>query len=220
MSLPGLIFLGLPPEIAVATNKLADLGRFSLSSVKFVRSKKVVWKLVCSLAPIALLAGFLGARLLLEIDRELVKQSLGFIMLCLVPLGFTKRDFGTVTKDVSRSRFIVGHCVYFLISVYGGALQIGSGPMLLYAIIYFFGLTILQANATSSFCWLFITISALVTFIANDAIDWPVGIAMLFGSSIGGYLGAHTAVIKGDLWTKRFFAVVISLMAVKLLFFT
>jgi len=219
LSLPGLIFLGIPPEVAVATNNLANLGRFSLSSVKFIRSKKIIWKYVYTLAPLGLLAGFLGARILLEIDRDLVRQSLGIVMLCLVPLGFTKKEFGTVAQAVSQRRFLIGHFVYFAVSIYGAALQIGSGPLVLYLVIYFFGLTILQANATSSFCWLFITISALATFIANDAIHWPVGIAMLVGSSIGGYAGTHVAVSKGDLWTKRFFAIVISIMAIRLLFF-
>jgi len=161
LSLPGLIFLGIPPEVAVATNNLANLGRFSLSSVKFIRSKKIIWKYVYTLAPLGLLAGFLGARILLEIDRDLVKQSLGIVMLCLVPLGFTKKEFGTVAQAVSQRRFLAGHFVYFAVSIYGAALLIGSGPLILYIVIYFFGLTILQANATSSFCWLFITISAL-----------------------------------------------------------
>lgn len=220
LSLPGLIFLGLPPEIAIATNKLADLGRFSLSSIKFIRAQKVVWKYVFTLAPLALSAGFLGARILLELDRTIVQQSLGIIMLCLIPLGFTKREFGTIAQEVGKERMMIGHLVYLVISIYGGSLQIGSGPLLLYAIIYFFGLTILQANATSSFCWLFITLSALATFIAEDAIHWPIGMAMLLGSSIGGYAGTHIAVLKGNLWTKRFFTIVITIMAIRLLFFT
>jgi len=220
LSLPGLIFLGLPPEIAIATNKLADLGRFTLASIKFIRAKKIVWKYIFTLAPLALLAGYLGARLLLEIDRNVVQQSLGIIMLCLIPLGFTKREFGTIAQEVSKGRTVIGHIVYLGVSIYGGSLQIGSGPLLLYVIIYFFGLTILQANATSSFCWLFITLSALATFIAEGAIDWPIGMAMLVGSSIGGYAGTHIAVLKGDLWTKRFFAVVVTIMAIRLLFFT
>jgi len=204
----------------VATNTLANLGRFSLASVRFMRSQKIIWRYVYIFAPVGLAAGFLGARILLEIDRDLVRQSLGIIMLCLVPLGFTKKEFGTVAQEVSQGKAFSGYLIYFLISVYGAALLIGSGPLLLYAVIYFFGLTILQAKATTSFSWLFITMSALVTFIANDAIHWPVGIAMLISSSIGGYIGTHIAVLKGDLWTKRIFAVVIVIMALRLLFFT
>lgn len=220
ISLPGLVMLGVPADIAIATNKLADLGRFVFASIKFVRSKKVVWKLVLSLAPLAFIGGSIGASVVLEIDRDLLRRLMGIVILCLVPLGFINKSFGVLSSTVSRFKMVIGHLVYFLISLYGGSLQVGSGPMLLYAVVYFFGLTIIQANATSSFCWLFLTISSLFTFISRGVINWPVGIAMMIGSSIGGHLGAHVAVAKGDLWTKRFLAVVICLMAVKLVFFS
>ena len=163
------------------------------------------------------MSGFVGARLLLQVERESVAPLLGICMLLLVPLLFVKRDLGIQPFKPNRIQTLTGHLLYLLGCIYGAALQVGSGPLLLYVVMWFLGLTIIQASATSSFCWMFISITSLLTFLASGMVDLSMGVSLLLGSLLGGYVGAHTAVTKGDKWTKGFFAVVIVLAALKFL---
>lgn len=218
LSIPALLFMGVPVEIAIATIKLGDLGRFSLSTYKFVRSKKVVWKYAIPLIPIALTGGLIGAKLLTLINREQLSLIIGIVILMMVSLIFLNKQIGVEQSFPKKKKIIIGYIVYFVLAIYGASIQIGSGPMVLYAIMWFFGLTIIQANATSSVAWLFITISSLVSLIFYGYVDFYIGIPLLIGSSLGGYLGASTAVKKGDKWTKKFFVIVILIMGFKILY--
>lgn len=220
LSLPGLIWLGLPADVAVATNKLGDLGRFTTAGYRFNRAGKVVWRYVWILAPLATLGGIVGARLLTLIEPRQLNTAIGVLLLLLVALMYLRRDFGAVQGPRGRLRERIGYLVYFAAAVYGAALQLGSGPLILWVVMAFFGLTVLQANATSSICWLFLTVSSLAGFVYYGLVDYRLGLALGAGSAVGGYLGSHTAIKKGEHWTKNVLAVVIVLIAVKILLAT
>ncbi|MFH4966402.1 TSUP family transporter [Gaetbulibacter sp. M235] len=63
LSIPALIFMGIPAETVFVTNKLGDLGRFSLSTFRFVKSGKAIWKYAVPFIPLAITGGLLGAKL-------------------------------------------------------------------------------------------------------------------------------------------------------------
>ena len=46
ISVPSLIFLGLPPQVAIATDRLGTLGQIFTALIKFWQAKKIVWKYV------------------------------------------------------------------------------------------------------------------------------------------------------------------------------
>ena len=85
--------------------------------------------------------------------------------------------------------------------------------------MYFFGVTIIESNATHRIPWLIGTIIALSVFMYNGIVNYSSGIALCLGMAIGGYLGAHTAVKKGNQWVKAFFTVIVIISAIKILFF-
>ena len=80
-----------------------------------------------------------------------------------------------------------------------------------------FGLRITEAAATQVIPFLVLTISTVVLFAANDLINYSVAIALLLGTFLGGYVGAHIAITKGDVWIRRLFAVVVVASAARLL---
>ena len=217
IALPGLILLGLPADCAIATNKLADLGRFLAASGKFLGSGKIVWRKVISLAPLATAAGLVGARILLHLNPRILRPGLSIVMVLLLLLNRRNHELGVREFSPSRRKLAFGYVFYSIAAVYAAVIQIGSGPLLLAILVTGFGMTMLQANATSSVCWLFLTISSLAVLGNHDIINWFYGIALTIGSSFGGYLGARTALANGDVWIKKMFTAVLLTLAALLL---
>ena len=217
ISIPGLIFLGLPPETAIATNKLADLGRFTAATYLCSREKRICWSYVRSLLPLAVCAGALGAHILAFIAPARLQAVLGYAL--ILALGFSSMRPRTYSDSVPLTprRWAFGHLLYFLCSLYASALQVGSGPLLLTILMTFFGLRILEANATSSVCWLFLSFSAVCVFSFRGSIAYPPGVALMLGSLVGGHLGTRMSHLKGEEWTRRAFLFCNLLIAFSLL---
>ncbi len=219
LALPALIALGFPPEIALATNKMGDLARFTTSTIPFFRSRNIDWKLVWIFIPLAILGGIMGPILLKDLAGYNLSLLIGIVILAMAPVAFISKKFGIEESDPNRSRKRVGYLAYFIVVLYGATLQVASGVMLIYVLIWFFGRTFIQANATNTIIWLVITITSLISFAYYGMIDYGTGVTLMFGSSIGGYLGAHTAVKKGNTWVKKLFILLIVIMALKVLVF-
>lgn len=219
ITIPGMIALGLPPEIALGTNKLGDIARFSTSSIPFIRSKNVEWKIAKKIIPIAIIGGIIGPFLLTYFAKEDLSLIIGIIILAMAPVAFIGKRFGIEEHAPKKIREIVGYLVYFLVTIYGASIQVASGVMLIYVLVWFFGRTMIQANATNVIIWWFITIAALASFVYYDMINYAIGIFLMSGSALGGYLGAHTAIRKGNKWVKNLFIVLVIVMAIKVLIF-
>jgi len=220
LSVPFLIFVGLPPQIAIATNRFGSVGVSIGALAKFLRQQKIVWKYVIPFSAIAVVGGYAGARLLLIVDEALLSRIIGFILLALLPLLFLRRDTGVVRGQVTKVKKITGYIIYVLTSVWGGFFTAGSGIVNRYAWTHFFGLTMTEVAATGKIPWLLTSLVVSATFIRAGVVHYGYGITLFVGMLVGGYLGAHWAVKKGDVWVKRAFAVFVVISAIQLIFFT
>jgi uncharacterized membrane protein YfcA len=81
------------------------------------------------------------------------------------------------------------------------------------------GLTFIEANALDKLIWLINPVISVIIFALKGIIYYQIGIVLLLGMVIGGYLGAHTAIKKGNKFVKLAFSVVVIASAIKLLFF-
>jgi uncharacterized protein len=220
ISIPFLIFVGLPPHIAIATNRFGALGRNFTTTIKFWHAKKILWKYIPILSVLALGGAYIGANILLAVSEESISRVVGIIMIAILPFVFLNKDMGVIRKKVSKLKEIIGYLFYFLIMIFGGFFGGGAGTLVFYTMMHFLGLTIVESNATDSLPGgLMLSIIVTIIFAINGLINYGVGIVLLLGMALGGYLGAHTAIKKGNKWVKMVFVVFVLLSAVKLLFF-
>jgi len=113
----------------------------------------------------------------------------------------------------------IGLVLYFLIQIFTGFFGAGTGVFIFYILMLCFGLTITEAVATQSIPLLVLSISSLALFALHGIIDYEIGIVLLAGMALGGYIGAHFALKKGNKWIKGLFAVIVIISGIKLLFF-
>ena len=219
ISVPSLVLLGIPPQMAIATERFGSIGQAIAATIKFWKAKKIVWKYVAPLCILSLVGAVIGANILLNINGKFLGVILGILMLVLLPVVFLKKDLGIKHRETNRKNTSIGYMIFFLIAIFAGFYGQGTGPMVFYTLIFFLGLTMLESIGTSVVGWLLLTISSSLIFAFNNLIDYKIGLVLFVTMSIGSYAGASTAVIKGDLWIKRLFVVLVVIMSVKLLFF-
>lgn len=219
ISVPSLIFLGLPPQIAIGTDRFGTLGQTITAFFKFWKAKKIVWKYVLPLSIISLVGSIIGANILLKIDPKILQYVVGILLLILLPFIFLKKDAGITKNKTTKTKIMIGLAIYFFIEIFGGFFGQGTGPLAFYTLTFFLGFTMIEVLATGIIPWFVLSVSSIIIFALNGIIDYTLGIFLFIGMAIGGYFGAHIALKKGDLWVKRVFALFVIILGLKLLFF-
>lgn len=211
---PYLILIGLPPSSAVATPKLAGVGVGIGSLLKFRNTSYIDMYWVKRLLPITLVAALLGSLLLLRMPEWLIKIiSLGFSIEIAIQL-LIDRKTGLVNRKTSKNHQKIGYILYSVVETLRGAIGSGIGTLNLAIMMSLFGMEAVSANAVKRFVTFPSFVVSLAVIIPNGLISWGHGLALLLGTAIGGYVGAHIAIEKGSLFVKRAFLVVVVILAI------
>lgn len=219
LSIPLLIFIGLAPHVAIATDRFCLVGQTLAAMFRFQQSKKIRWEYIPIFSVLALVGGFIGANILLQFEPRSLERIIGFVLLAVLPLLFLKQHIGIQRGNVTSSKRLIGFLLYFAIMMYNGFFGAGAGPLTIYVSMMLFGFTIVEYNATATIPWFLLSIVSLAVFAQHNIVDYRSGIFLLIGMTMGGYVGAHTLIKIGNIWAKRVFTVVVIVFAIKLLFF-
>lgn len=219
ITLPALIFVGLPANVANATNRVGITLQNVVGAASFYRRGKLDVRGALLFAIPTTLGSILGAQLAVDIDEALFRRVLAVIMVIMLVLMIVKPERWIIEKaHYSAKRLSFLQVVaFFAIGVYGGFLQAGVGIFLLVGLVLGAGYDIVRANAVKVAIVLALTFAAFMVFWANAQIEWLPGLVCGVGNMIGAWLGTHFAVRKGAVWVRWFVVVVVLLSAAELL---
>ena len=218
MSVPMMLFLGVPGPVANGTNRISIIAQNIVAVRTFFRRGFSDLRLSLSLAaaatPGAILGALVGVRLDgVWFDRVLAVVMIGVLILMQLP---TKKRSGE-SLPLTRERLILGHVLMFLAGCWGGFIQIGVGFILMPILHRVMGLDLVRTNMHKVFIALSYNIIAVAIFASAVSIHWQFGLALALGNSIGGYLGARFSVQGGEVWIRRVFTLVLVIFIAKLL---
>lgn len=218
LAVPGLIFLGATPAVAVATSRMGVVGGSITSAIRYEKGHAISWRYMPAFLVLAIIAGIAGPRLLLTLPQDVIEKAIAILMLSLLPLLIIQRDLGI--KDVQRTprRRALGILLIFIVLMYSTMFGAGSDMLYIYVLVYMFGLTIVEANATSTVIALVGSAVALITYIHSGLVDFDLALPLTAGALVGGYLGARLALHEGSAWVKWVLATLILAASAKLLF--
>lgn len=216
ITLPALLFVGLPPATAIATNKLAaTLGNLT-SMLTFLRAGKIDFKLLRPIVPLVFIGSMLGALTVNFISQDLLKPLI-FIMLVVVLIyTIIKKDWGSIenrrvlTKK-SKALFIG---VLVVIGFYDGFLGPGTGSFIIFVFILM-GFDFVKASGNAKLLNFTSNFAALLMFLFLDAVNYSYGLIMGSAMIIGAYAGAKFALGRGTSYVRIIFIVVTSLLILK-----
>jgi uncharacterized membrane protein YfcA len=196
IAFPTLLFTGVPPIPANATNTVALWTGLVGSGGAFRRHVNVPRRILSFLVGASVAGGICGALLLLRTPAHTFMRILPWLMLAATLLfifgGKLIRPGATrVVHDAGTATLLVAACFQFFVSIYGGYFGGGMGIVIL-AMLTAFGmadihhmnaLKIVLSTATNGI--------AVVIFIVSRAVYWKQALVMIVGAVLGGYFGAH-----------------------------
>jgi len=221
LTLPILIFLGLPPNVANGTNRIAILFQNIFTTAGFKSKGIITFPFSIYLGTSALIGSIIGAQIAVDIKGETFNKILAIIMIIVVVYII----FQSKSKQQNRIEKTTGKhlwisiVLFFFVGVYGGFIQAGVGFIMLLILSSVSNLSLVKSNAIKVIVVLIYTVSAVAVFAYNDKINWKVGLTLAIGNSVGGWLASRWSVKKGDGIIRKFLVVMILIMALKLWFF-
>jgi uncharacterized membrane protein YfcA len=217
VTLPLLIFLGLPAAVANGTNRVGVLVQSAGAAWGFKRAKMLDsrWALAASVPAVA--GSAVGSWAALHIGDDVFRRVLAIVMVIVtLTTLFAPEPRPEAAARSARSWFVV--LGFAAAGVYGGFLQAGVGFLIL-ALTAWAGLDMVRGNAIKVASVLLVTALAVAVFVVNGRIDWPMGLALAAGNAMGSAVGVRLAVRKGHAWLKGVVTVTILVLAVRLWWF-
>lgn len=218
LTLPLLIFFGLPAATANGTNRVAIFCQNIFAITGFKRQGVFPIRLALLCMPPALLGSYLGANLAINVDEMLFRRLLALIMVgvLLFMVFDPMQRFRRQEMPMTPMRTVVLMVSFFGVGVYGGFVQAGVGFLIITALL-FHGLDLVRINAVKVLVIFAFTLVALAVFVWHGEVDYVLGLSLAAGNSLGGWIATHYAVKKGHDWIKRFVIVTVLVFAVRLL---
>jgi uncharacterized membrane protein YfcA len=217
---PALIFLGLSFSLALATHKVASVALGIGATLRHLREDALerdfaLYILACGVPGVVL-----GSVLAISIPARAGEIALGVLTFSLGLYSMFSPTLGQSVQPQVRTagRLALGGAGLFAIGVLNGALTSGTGLFVTMLLVRLFGLDYKRAVAyTLVLVGLFWNGSGAVTLSWLAEVKWSWIPALLAGSLLGGYLGAHLAIVKGNRLIKRSYELVSILIGIKLL---
>jgi hypothetical protein len=218
---PVLLFLGLPFSVALATHKVASVALGIGATVRYLKEDIVQKQFALFMLIVGVPAVILGSFIAIELPDTLAKKILGMLTMSLGIYSMFQSQLGQIhtPKNQDKRGLIVGGAWLFFIGFLNGSIASGTGLFATILLVRWFGFDYKRAVAyTLIVVGLFWNGVGGVTLALISEVKWAWIPMLLIGSFVGGYLGAHLAVLKGNLWIKRGYEIVTILVGLNLLF--
>ena len=219
VSFPALLFTGVPPIPANATNTLALWVGTTASGGAYPQKLNIPRRIIIPLVVTSVVGGLAGAFLLIKTPAQTFLHVLPWLLLGATLLfAFGKHLTGRISAGISHdasNASVTGASIFELVvAVYGGYFGGGIGIMNL-AMLAALGMTDIHAmNKLKVILGGVINGAATLTFIATGAILWPQGIVMTLGAILGGVSSAHFAQKLPQSWVRAFVILVGTAMTI------
>ncbi len=204
LTLPLLMFLGLPANVANGTNRIAILLQNIIGVGSFKQQKVLKFRDGLHLSLPAIAGSLLGASLAVNINEKIMGQVIGlllvvmFFIIILKPEKWLKAE----DKNIGSSASWIQMLIFFFIGIYGGFIQAGVGFFLLAGLVLSSGFDLVKANAVKVLIVLLYTPVALLVFMYHDQVNYFIGLILAIGSMMGAFVGSRLAVSWGPSFVR------------------
>ncbi|WP_366923655.1 sulfite exporter TauE/SafE family protein [Metallumcola ferriviriculae] len=219
LTMPMLIFLGLPSAMANGTNRIALMVQNIVAITNFRRKGFFDWRLSLMLGIPAVLGSVLGANLAISLPDNVFNKILAVVMLLVLVLILwqPQKRLEASEENLSKKSKIIAVITFFFVGIYGGFIQAGVGFIIIASLTLITGMSLVRVNSIKVFVVAIYMVSSLAIFIISGQVNWVLGLTLAVGHGLGGWLGSNFAVAKGDKWIRVFLVIAVVMMAAKLL---
>jgi len=219
ITLPVLILLGLPANVANGTNRVGILIQNIVAVSTFRRYGHLEGQRPAPLIIPSAIGAVFGAQLAVNLDETLLRRTIAGLMIFMLILVIARPRRWLEAHDGEPGlpypwRFVI----FFAIGAYGGFIQAGVGFFLLAGLVLGAGYSLVGSNAVKNLIVLFFTIAALVVFVWNDQVRWGLGLLLAAGNACGAWIAARMAISRGAPFVRWTLIVILALASARMVF--
>lgn len=219
LSIPVMLFMGVPAPVANGTNRIAILAQMATAVVAFFRKGYSDFKLSLTLSLAAVPGAVAGAFIGAHLEGAWFNRILAVIMLVVMLVMATQKQ----TPDYAppqKPRLVLAHVLMAALGIYGGFIQVGAGFLFMPILYKTLGLDLVRVNMHKTFIITVYTTAALIVFAWQVELFWALGLTLAVGTSIGAWLSAHVQITHGERLIRLTLNTILVLFIIKLLFFS
>ena len=217
VTVPALLAAGLPPQLAIATNKGQSVFGSGASLYRFARGSMVDRDRARVCFPAGFAGSLGGAALLLLVRPDVLRPVVLVLLLAVAVFVAARRGPPRVAARVSPERVRpVATLIAVVLGAYDGFFGPGTGTFLIVAYASILGDGLARASGEAKVVNFASNLAGVLVFAWRGVVVWPVALPMAAAQFAGGLLGAHLAVRRGDVFVRRILLVVVVALVLKL----
>ena len=219
LSLPILIFLGLPPTVANGTNRIGLIVGNLSSMLNLKKHGYLYMPVFKQLFLPTLIGSILGVLALVQMSDKLFQAILALVIFFVVFMTHLKKDIlGKAPDSPPTKRSFKGFLGFIVIGIYGSIVQVGVGFLQIFAISKYSGLSLIQVNTLKSALTSVFLVISTIGLALSGKILWDVALIMALGAWVGGYIGSSLQRKHGNQFIEKSITIISLLMACYLLY--
>tara|TARA_B100002052_G_C15753499_1_gene538902 strand:+ start:163 stop:903 length:741 start_codon:yes stop_codon:yes gene_type:complete len=218
ITLPMMIFLGLPPTIANGTNRVQLIFQNIFAVYGFKTKGISNFKFSSYLSISALLGSIIGAYIAIDFNENDFKKLLSIIMILVMFSILLKNKRETIEINKIKNKWL-SILIFFFIGIYGGFIHAGVGFLMILTLSKINYLKIAHSNSIKVFVALIFSTAAFLIFLYEGKVNWIYGINIGIGSALGGFFASRWSYNKSDKKFRYFLSLIILIMAIRLWFY-
>lgn len=192
ITIPALMAAGMPPIMALGTNKLQAVAGSGTASLTLLMHRKVVLRDVKWLMLAAFAGSLFGAVLVQFINAEILRLVIPLVIVIIALYFIFSAQHSISERPPLLTKTTYGLSATPVIGVYDGMFGPGTGSFFVWAGVALRGQPIVLSTMVAKTLNFATNIAALIVFILFGKISWTVGLFMMLGQVLGARFGAHS----------------------------
>ena len=218
ISVPAYFLAGLPPHLALGTNKLSSCIGTAVSTGRYIRGGYVDWKLGVPSIALALLGAHFGTRLQLALDERYLKWLLLIVLPIVAIVVLRQKKLPEERGELApKKRAAIVWAASLIVGAYDGFYGPGTGTFLVLIFCQLAKLDLRTASGNVKVVNLSSNFSALVTSLLSGKVFLALGLIAAAASVAGHYIGSGLAIKDGSKIIRPVILLVLALLAVKVI---
>lgn len=209
ISLPALIYTGMPMVFVFGTNKLQSSIGTSMAVRSYYKAGYINFQTVYRGLIFGLIGAISGAVAVNFISNKFMSFIVPFLMLGVFLFNIFNKKLGIKPGKKRMSEIYFFSLFGFILGFYDAFFGPGTGNFWIIAIVFFLGYTFLNASGYAKVLNLKSNIFSLIVFLYYGKVNFIFGFAMAIGAILGGKTGAKFVILKGSSVVRPFFMLVV-----------
>lgn len=214
LTIPALLLTGVPPHLALGTNKVSACCGTTVALFNFAKHGFVCWKMAAYGIFFSIFGSWVGAWMALVMESAI----LGKVLVALLPFAMLatlmppKKRENVIPRQNGISFWVLLPFVCLLIGIYDGFFGPGTGIFLILGLHWVLKMELIEASATAKAFNLASNLSAAVSFILHNSVFWPLALIMGCCFICGNWIGSAVAIKVGTKAVRKFLLVSLVLL--------